>query len=76
MAEEPLELANTKEDCVTDSDQKLYETLDNLLQPESRVTPTETAKQIDDLYSVHITEQADESEADRAEGFLWNFGQR
>jgi hypothetical protein len=73
MAEKPIDLGCVKEDLTSDANKKPYEILNTLLQLDSRTTPVEAAKQINELFPVRNAEQAAADQFDAEETFLWYF---
>lgn len=73
MAEKAIELESLKDNRVLDPEQKCFNIWKMVLQPDSRMTPAEAAKQISVLFTFQDIEHADSSHAESAETFLWNF---
>lgn len=74
MNRESINLKPVKDNFVTNSDdQRLYEVVAKVVQPDGGMTPAEAAELINQQLLARKLDQNDDSDVSGAEGFLWNF---
>lgn len=74
MNGEPINLKPVNDNFVTNSDdQRLYEILAMVVQPDGSMTTAEAAELINQLLLAQKSDKSENSDVGGAEGFLWNF---
>lgn len=74
MNRESINLKPVKDNFVTNSDdQRLYDVVAKVVQPDGGMTPAEAAELINQQLLARKLDQNDDSDVSGAEGFLWNF---